>query len=171
MTDLLRSGALSEKHKMPVVEMPGEHNHESGKGYKDGYRVEVRTSYWSPSVIDGRVIDGVWRTVPIAAGATPWGNNVPVRPWDRDMLDRGLLPMEAAEAHRWTLLAMLDASQIAGSLCIETRLVKVRYHYEYRTEEVGVGDVHKAGSYERNVEQFVPRFQNVEADSSETHNA
>lgn len=46
----------------------------------------------------------------------------------------------AAQSHAWRLLAALDAARPLGSLCVEVRLVRVAYHYEFRLEEEGVSE-------------------------------
>src|ERR1700731_4934405 len=125
--------------EMPALEMPAAGNHGGGSGSDVGYKVEVRTSYCQPKKIGDFTIDNVWREVPIREGATPWGNNVPVSLLHRRMLTHyNLLSYAAAEAHRWTLIAVIDASDVTGSLCVQTRLVQVEFRYKHETEELGV---------------------------------
>lgn len=118
-------------------------SHGSGNATDIGYKVEVRTSYHSPTVIgqgdDALVIDTFWRQLHIREGSTPFGVNIPVRrSWGRSILDHGLLTYVAAEAHRWAFLAYLEATQTAGTLCIETRLVEVECKTSYALTEKGV---------------------------------
>jgi hypothetical protein len=123
---------------MPALEMPAAGKHASGSGRQVGYKVEVRTSFSQPKKIGDFTIDNVWREFPISEGATPWGNNIPVSVLDRRMLDYGLVSYPVAEAHRWALIAVLEASIMLGSLCVQTRLVQVEFRYTHETEELGV---------------------------------
>jgi hypothetical protein len=108
---------------------------QSGTGSAELYRVEARTTYHSPERVGGQLIDNNWRLVDFAKA--PLG--VPIRNFDAGAHEHcGLLNYEAAEALRWWFLAAAHADIAAGALCIETRLVKVRYHYHYRCEELGV---------------------------------
>lgn len=127
---------------MPMVELPRK-DQERGNGSATctGYVIEVRTTYYSPTVIDKDfVIDCVWRQVPIQKGVTPWGLNIPVRSYDTEMLQHGLLSFTAANALMWGFLAWLESSRLAGSLCIQTRLVAIEYVSSYKLTEVGVTD-------------------------------
>jgi hypothetical protein len=147
------SDKTSSDGAMPALEMPAAGNHGSGSGSDVGYKIEVRTSYCLPTKIGDFTIDNVWRAVPIREGATPWGNNVPVSLLHRRMvLECGLLTYAAAEAHRWTLIATLDATNISGSLCVETRLVQVEFRYRHETEELGVTPpMHSDSFFRRNI--------------------
>ena len=59
------------------------------------------------------------------------GQYVPVSLLHRRMLlDYGLVSYAAAEAHRWALIATIDASDLSGSLCVQTRLVQVEFRYK-----------------------------------------
>jgi len=158
---------MSDVTKMPALELPGAGKHGSGSGGRDGYKVEVRTSYIHPTVLDDFVIDGTWRTLPIKRSMTPWGINIPVNPFDADMVEHGLLPYEAVQTHRWAFLALLAAQHVAGSLCIQTRLVKVAYSYTFKTEEIGVSEYQEGRSFDRDVKPFKPRFSTEIAKSSD----
>jgi hypothetical protein len=124
------------------MELP--HDHSShGAGSSDGifYKVEVRTSHESMPVIIPNtkfVIDAFWREWPVTIGAQAWGINIPIQSWCIEPAKHGLLTHIVAEAHRWALLASLEAASIGGTLCIETRLVAVRYSTSYSAKEVGV---------------------------------
>jgi hypothetical protein len=144
---------------MEAREIPNAHKHSKAEGTHHGYLVEVRSSYFIPTVLaKDLVIDSVWRRWPIGAGTVPNGLNVPTGPHDHDMLVHGgLLTREAAEAHRWGLLATLDAASTLGALCIETRLVKVRYDWSYKLTEVGVSEAMSGDFFRRDSKQFVPR--------------
>ena len=119
-----------------------ERAHGSGSSRGTYYKVEVRTTYHEPTVLqsDGGqrpfVIDDKWREWPVYLGAQPFGTNIPVKSWNRHAAEHGLLSHEVAEAHRWALIAMLEAHQSA--LCVETRLVAVEFSEEYSTREIGV---------------------------------
>jgi hypothetical protein len=145
--------------EMPSIELPSAGKHSSGTRHMTGYKIEVRTSYNNPTILGEFVIDNVWREIPVIAGATPYGINIPVGEYDRKMLsDVGLLSYIAAEAHRWAFLAVVDSAKISGALCIETRFVKVKYSYSYTTEEIGVSEPHESMSYKRDVAAFKPRY-------------
>jgi hypothetical protein len=126
-------------------ELPNAHKHGKGEGSQIGFFLEVRSSYMTPTVIDAKtVIDNVWRRWDVREGATPYGLNVPLGRSDREMLRHGMMTYEVAQAHRWGLLAALEAHSLLGALCVETRLVKVQFHYTYRIEEIGVEEAEKA---------------------------
>lgn len=154
---------------MEAREIPNAHKHDRGEGSHYGYLVEVRTSHFQPKVLaKDLVIDNVWRRWPVQGGSVPYGLNVAVGPHDRDMLTHGgLLTREAAEAHRWGLLAALDAESTLGSLCIETRLVKIKYHWSYRLEEVGVSEAVTGDFFRRDSKQFVPRSPEAETEGKQ----
>ena len=142
---------------MSALELPTANFQGSGTLHMEGYKIEIRTSYFTPTVLGDFVIDTVWRTVPVREGTTPHGINIPVREYDRKMLDVGLLSYTAAEAHRWAILSIIDATKMGGVLCIETRLVKVIYNYSYTTEELGVSESHESMSHQRDA-AFKPRY-------------
>jgi hypothetical protein len=149
---------------MAPQELPNAHKHGKGEGSQVGYFLEVRSSYMTPTVIDAKtVIDNVWRRWDIREGTTPYGLNVPLGRSDREMLQHGLMSYEAAQAHRWGLIAALEAQSLLGALCIETRLVKVQFHYTYRLEEIGVEEAEKA--------TFLRRSQGVKPRSPEAEEA
>ena len=143
--------------EMSALELPTSGFHGSGTSHKEGYKIEIRSSYFTPILLGDFVIDTVWRTIPVKEGTTPHGINIPVKDYDRKMLDIGLLSYTAVEAHRWAILSMLDATKLGGTLCIETRLVKVRYNYSYTTEELGVSEPHESMLHQRDI-TFKPRF-------------
>ncbi len=149
MTERIHNKSASDG-EMPALEMPAAGNHGSGSGSDVGYKVEVRTSYCQPKKIGDFTIDNVWREIPIREGATPWGNNVPVSLLHRRMLlEYGLVSYAAAEAHRWALIATIDASDFSGSLCVQTRLVQVELRYRHETEELGVTPPMRSDSFFR----------------------
>jgi hypothetical protein len=133
---------MTDKYSMPALELPSSGKHGTGDSTRTGYKIEVRSSYSNPTIIEGFVIDTAWRVLPIVNGNNPWGMNIPIIQWDVQMLaEHGLVSRVVAEAHRWAFLAMLDAQHVTGALCIETRLVKVEVKIHYSTEEKGVSDI------------------------------
>lgn len=150
---------VTSKYAMPEIERPSSGTtHGSGSGTNIGYKLEVRTSYATPTVIgDKYIIDNVWREFPIVPGAVPFGPNVPTRDWDADMLKHGIVSRTVAEAHAAVLLAFLEATRPAGALCVEVRLVKVEYKWSYSITEKGVSDVIMSPRYDRDDARFHPR--------------
>lgn len=139
---------VTETREYPAIELEHLANKSHGNGSSTTlhYKVEVRTSYPQPKVLNtgGRepfVIDFCWRELPIRLGGTPFGTNIPIQTWDRDAAEQGMVSYIAAEAHRWGFLAWLDANEIGGTMCIETRLVKVEMQKTYKLTELGVGPV------------------------------
>ncbi len=130
------------------------------------YKIEVRTSYSQPKVVQTQdpknplVIDGEWREWPLSLrygdGPAP---SVPVREWDRHAAEHGLLSYEAAVAHQWSVFAMLDAGGWGGSLCVETRLVAVEFAESYSMTEKGVSA--PLITPRRPWDDFKPRDNNV----------
>lgn len=149
---------MADRYRIPEIELNRDGKHGSGGGTTVYYKVEVRTSYHQPTVLAGGkehfVIDNCWREWPIRRGAAIYGNNIPYRPAYDASDEHGLFPYITAEAHRLALLAHLEATHFAGSLCIETRLVAVEYKYSYEAKEIGVTPVLRA---DRNRHQFTPR--------------
>jgi len=110
--------------------MPAAGLHGNGSMSGTCYKIEARNDSATPKVIDPNgafplVLDNSWRTVPIVRGAQQWGVNIPIRRWDADAADHGLVPYVVAEAHRWAFLAALEAGLggAGGLLCVETRMV------------------------------------------------
>ena len=149
----------TKRDGMPAVELRDEGMHGSGSSTEHFYKVEVRTSYYAPTVIGGDeksfVIDHCWRELPIYLGSTPWGQNVPIRSHDTHACEHGMVSHTAAEAHRWAFLAWLEANRITGTLCIETRLVKVEIKRSYQTKELGVSAAQVAHDHRES--DFAPR--------------
>jgi hypothetical protein len=139
--------------------------HGSGCSENVGYKLEVRTSYPNPTRIGDFIIDGVWRVVPISGGVVPSWPNIPVSARDSEILGHGLVSRYVAEAHRWALLALMEANRSLGSLCIETRLVRIKYATTYSLREEGVsvalkaGDAHQAHARSHNMSEFLPRAE------------
>lgn len=137
---------MSKEEKCPALELRSKGFHGNGSSTGTFYQVEIRSTSTMPTVVGDRgatipfVIDNYWRALPIMRGATAWGVNIPICSWDGEIADHGLVSYVAAEAHRWAFLAALEAGVggAGGALCIETRLVAVEFHKEYRTKELGV---------------------------------
>lgn len=126
------------------IEIKSTTSHGSGSMSGDYYKIEIRTSYPEPVVLgEGQrtfVIDNAWREWPITSADCPHPMAVPVKSYEAEAVSHGVVPYIAAEAHRWMLLAYLDAIRITGALCIETRLVKIQYKRSYELNEVGVSE-------------------------------
>jgi len=149
---------VANHKEYPEIELHRSDTHENGTLTQKMYKVEVRSSYYDPTVVDnGFVIDFAWRTLPIVRGPSLYGMNVPVAYFDRDGVDHGLVSFTAAQAHRWAFHAWLEARQIAGSLCIQTRLVQVEFHRTHSIKEIGVSDSFGDAMNLRNGVQFNPR--------------
>lgn len=108
----------------------------SGSGSQDWFLVEARLDYSEPRSVAGHMLDDRWRRldfprslVGVPCTSTQFGYGA---------ADHGMMNIEAAEALRWWFLAQAEADRIGGSLCVETRIVKVCYHYTFRCEEIGV---------------------------------
>jgi hypothetical protein len=137
---------IKPESRGPALEIhsPGIHGNGSSTGMY--YKVEYRGTTSMTKVIgDGQasfpfVIDHYWRTLGIQQGAQRWGVNIPIKPWDAEACNHGLVTHVVAEAHRWAFLAALEAgiSGPGGALCVETRLVAVELHKEHSTKEIGV---------------------------------
>lgn len=116
--------------------------HGSGSSTTHHWKLEVRTSYPDPTIIGSGdkafVIDNNWREWPVYPGTNPYGINIPFRSWDRTAGDHGMFSQTVMEAHRWALLAYLEAGTLCGAGCIETRLVKIELQQSYSTKELGV---------------------------------
>lgn len=81
----------------------------------------------------GLILDKEWRRVHFLKAAI----GAPTDQWiDPVAKQNGLLNYEAAIALAHWFLA---EGGTMGSLCVETRLVKVKFIFKWETEEVGVG--------------------------------
>jgi hypothetical protein len=154
----------------PEREVASAGKHGRGGGTQVLYKLEARTTYHTPNVLTHDehfplVLDHCWRNIPITLGATKWGTNIPIRSWAADAAKHGCIPYEAIEAHRWAFIAWLEAMKVGGSLCIETRLVEVKFSYSYSVEEVGVSAPLKEVS--RNKPAFSPRPKVEEGEANE----
>lgn len=155
----------------PELEMHSPGLHGSGNSTGTYYKVEYRTSYTTPTFIGNHqgpfpfVIDHYWRTLEITRGAQQWGVNIPLRAWDEDACKHGLLKYVAAEAHRWAFLAALDAGAggPGGALCVETRIVAVKFSVQYSTEEIGVTAPATLGYKPDGIEPRKPKLPTQEA--------
>ncbi len=92
----------------------------SGESRSIGYRPEVRTSYSSPSLVAGQIVDSEWRPINFETHKGIFG--VPTGYFDEKLAERGLLGRAQAETIRWWFIAQAEAERAAGSLCLETRL-------------------------------------------------
>lgn len=126
---------------------------ESGSGTDYGYKLEARFNYHTPKRIGDLILDNRWREVPWfhAKHGIPRPNYL-----GRAETYGRLLTRNEAEAHRWVLACVMDADKIGGSICLETRLVKVRVTYDYKCEKieyVGAQDMRGSIPEDMKVEQ------------------
>lgn len=139
----------------PVDRLPGLECKASGKGSFYAYMVEARVIHGEPRSVAGHALDGCWRR--LLFSKSPIGVPSNGRLISHGAADQGLVNLEAAEALRWWFLAQAEVEQIAGSLCIETRLVKILYHFEFRCEELGVTPPMSSDGQKRDL-KFEPRI-------------
>lgn len=92
----------------------------NGTSTMKGYRPEVRTSYHTPSLVAGQIVDSEWRPIDFKSGDGVLG--IPQGYFDKKLSEHHLLGYAAAEAIRWWFLAIAKAERATGSLCLETRL-------------------------------------------------
>ncbi len=111
----------------------------SASGATDLFIVESRTSYIVPQNHGGMILDGEWRRVNFQRSQS--GIPVLAETIYPDATRNGLLNWEAAVALAGWWMALPDQSMQFpfSALCVETRIVKVRYSYKWDTEEIGVG--------------------------------
>lgn len=109
----------------------------------DGYSVEARCTYRDPAIIGGRAYDKEWRQVYF--DKSPIG--VPERQTSIVSME-GYHSYAAAQALRWWFIAATEVERLAGSLCIETRLVRHRIEqtrrvtpFEYIDPQDGRGEI------------------------------
>jgi hypothetical protein len=104
----------------------------SGTTTIKGYRPEVRTSYHTPSMISGQIVDAQWR--PIQTTSRPDNLGVPTGYFDRKLTEHGLFSMPQAEALRWWFICNAAAERPAGALCLETRLQEYTLTISHKVE-------------------------------------
>lgn len=121
---------MSKQEQLPSdQQFPQKGSSQSGTGF--GYQVQARYMFHEPKEFGGIVLDNRWRTLyfqrsPIGvptAGEFEWY----LRPCQ-------CMSYQAAQALRWWFVAAAEARDIAGSLCLETRLLKVKIKYSTESE-------------------------------------
>ncbi len=102
-----------------------------------GYRVEARTSYPEPCRVGEVILDGTWREVPFDFRADNLG--VPSRSdfFGKKLHDENLMTRHQAQAMRHWFLAQAEAERVAGSFCLETRLVEYQLTIQVDLEVLG----------------------------------
>lgn len=96
----------------------------------DGWKVEARLAYHTPTQVAGMLLDLRWRQVHF--DKSPVG--VPGERYPNFLVMAGLLTYQQAQALRWWFIA--EAQHQSSSLCLETRLIKCRLKASYEYEEV-----------------------------------
>ena len=121
----------------------GDRTYGSGSGTQRLYFVEARQTCAPQLVIPpndygagGFILDHEWRRVPEEAGSR---FIVPVSPLLPPTSHDGLMNEQAALAFAHLFLAILAAN--FRDLCVECRLVEVKYEWTYTTTETGVGEI------------------------------
>lgn len=111
---------------------------ESGSGEVIGWTVEARHVCDGPKMVGRQNFDGKWRQVVF----TPNESGVPIdtnfggmRLYETWYKLTGRFSYEAAQALRWWFLTH------AGTLCMETRLVRYKITYQYNVEPDGAGHI------------------------------
>ncbi len=137
--------------------------HGSRGGNQRGYKIEIRSTYHPIIINDDFVITDKWREWPVQECEKYARYSVPVGYLDKDMLQFGLMSETAAQAHRWLLLACLEAYHPKGWSSLETRLVCADFSYSFTTKEVGVSEPIESGLFQRirPEESFKPREQST----------
>ena len=92
----------------------------SGENRAVGYRPEIRTSYHSPSLVAGHIVDSEWRPIKFENRNDIFG--VPSGYFDKQLAEHGLLSYAQAETIRWWFMAQAESERAVGALCLETRL-------------------------------------------------
>lgn len=118
-----------------VIEMSDTEKPKPNTGSSIGsvYQVQVRTrDNWPGFVLGEMVIDQKWQTLRLAPSVWPVG--VPTPRYAMDNIDYGV-PFHVAEAQRWILISLAEASR--GTSPIETRIVEFRVSRTWTCEEIG----------------------------------
>ena len=123
---------------------------EYGKGSSTNtyYVVEARLNYDTPKEYKGMILDKEWRRVQFQKSA----NGIINSALDPKAHEIGLLGYDTAMALAYGFMA----APLLESLCVQTRLVSVKFTYQYSCEEVGVGPVMDIYNTQRETE-FVER--------------
>lgn len=121
-----KSHAEKEMDKMEKgEEFP--RNGSRGSGTTTGYRVEARHNYHSSITIGDQTFDLRWQEVTFQRGSP----GVPTKIGSPHCEGTyGTHSYQAAQALRWWLHAAAEID-IAGGICLETRLVEHKIKYEY----------------------------------------
>ena len=115
----------------------------NGSGTTQLYRVEARSTYTEPQKICGQILTKDWKQIFFAQSSVGVLNQtwVPIK----DEYHH-LLSYHAAMALAMWFMAMPEEKDPtimfcrAPSLCVETRIVKVKLTWSYNCEDTGVGE-------------------------------
>ncbi len=109
----------------------------TGSGTCHGYSFEARYNYPSPKTVGGIALDNRWRAI----GWQEAKIGIPLRRHRMFGLDATmLLEHNEAEALRWWFICLADATEVCGSLCLETRIVEHEIKYEYSATPIAYID-------------------------------
>lgn len=106
--------------KAPELLEPDHAPISNGSSSADGYSVEARCCYRTPSIIAGVAYDGNWRRVLFEQSTI----GVP-ESWHPVSME-GYHSYAAAQALRWWFIAHSEAERVIGALGLQTRLVRHR---------------------------------------------
>ena len=105
----------------------------SGNGTETAFTVEARYNYINPIQIGDQIFDNRWREVSFRESLVGVPNN---RRTLMPTIAHGMLGYAAAQALRWWLHAVAEATH--GSYNLETRIVSFKITYSHKIEAVDV---------------------------------
>ena len=115
-----------------------DHYQSSGNSSHIGYVPEVRTSYHEPIFVGGQIVDSEWRQIKVEREYGLVG--IPDGYFDAKLRENDLWGFTQAQAIRWWFMARADGERAMGSMCLETRLVKVKLLETYEKKSIGFSD-------------------------------
>jgi len=124
-----------EVKPLPVIDPPPEFPKKgsSGTGTDRAYTVEARFVHHYPKQAGKQVFDQRWQRVSFDTGYP----GVPIGyMFDANAQRHGLMTYACVEAMRWWFLAALEAHEVCGSLCWETRIVSHDVKYSHSEEAI-----------------------------------
>lgn len=106
----------------------------STSGTTECFIVEARMNYFEPKEYRGVILDGRWRRIHFPSAPIGIPNELTV--FQPQAAQQGYLSYDAALAlAHWFMVP----EALMGGICVETRLVRLLFTFQYSAEEKGVG--------------------------------
>lgn len=139
MPDALESPSYAQAQELPDAGAPV-----TSSEILHGYKIEARFLRPGQEVHlanNSLTINNTWRSLPVLPGKDVPPQEavvIPVPDAAQILVEHGILPYAAAQAHRWAFHSSMSALNAGLAEDIETRLVLVTFKHAFEIIEVGV---------------------------------